>query len=340
MILVTGGTGLLGSHLLFQLSKSHENIRAIYRNKEKLNKVKEIFSYYSDSYEDLFNKIEWVEADILNIPLLDNVFVNVSKVYHSAAMVAFDRQNEKLMNKINIEGTANIVNMCLTNNVDKLCHVSSIATISKPIGGKMADEEDFWNPDAVNSGYSISKNGAEMEVWRGIEEGLNAVIVNPSIIIGPGFWDSSSGKLFSTVKNGMKFYTKGGSGFVGVTDVVDSMIYLMESDISNQRYIVNSENLSYKNVFSSIALNLKLKPPTIEAKKWMLSIAWRLDVFKSRIFGLPQRLNKDSAKSSLTTTKFDNSKIGKELSYPFKKIDLVIEDVVKMFLAEKKKKIE
>ncbi|MCK5907198.1 MAG: SDR family oxidoreductase [Flavobacteriales bacterium] len=335
MILVTGGTGLLGSHLLYHLLQTEQSIKALYRNEEKLKQVKSVFSYYSDNSELLFEKIEWVKGDVLNLPSLDNAFKNITTVYHSAAIVAFDRGSDKLMNKVNIEGTANIVNLCLSNNVQKLCHVSSIATISKPIDGSEATEDDYWNPDALNSGYAISKNGAEMEVWRGIEEGLDAVIVNPSIIIGPGFWNNSSGKLFTTVNNGIKFYTDGGTGFVGVNDVSRAMIQLMKSDIVNERFIINAENLPYKKIFSTIALSLGLKPPTIRTKKWMLSLAWRLDVLKVVLFGAKQRLNKDSARSSRTTSKFSNKKIKKALEFSFKPIDEIIEDTSKLFITDK-----
>ena len=334
MILVTGGTGLVGSHLLYHLLQTEQNIKALYRNEDKLKQVKTIFSYYSENPDLLFNRIEWIKGDILNLPLLENAFKNITKVYHSAAIIAFDRRSDKQMNKVNIEGTANIVNLCLSNKIQKLCHVSSIATISKTLDGSDSTEEDYWNPDATNSGYAISKNGAEMEVWRGIEEGLNAVIVNSSIIIGPGFWDTSSGKLFTTVKNGIKFYTDGGSGFVGVNDVTKAMVLLMNSEITNSRFILNSENISYRDVFSSIATNLNIKPPTIRASKWMLSLAWRLDVLKVVLFGSKQRLNKDSAKSSMSTSKFNNSKIIKALDYSFEPIDKVIKEVSQIFMKE------
>lgn len=334
MILVTGGTGLLGSHLLYHLSKKEHAVKALYRSDKKIEQVKSVFAYYDDNHEELFAKIEWLKGDILDLPFLERIFVNVTKVYHAAAIVDFDRRGEKLMNEVNIVGTANIVNLCLANKISKLCHVSSIATLSKPLDGSEATEEDYWNPDAVNSGYAISKNGAEMEVWRGIEEGLKSVIVNPSIVIGPGFWDTSSGKLFSSVNNGMKFFTKGGSGFVGVNDVARAMITLMDSDVENERFILNSENLSYKIVFSLIALGLNVKVPTIEARKWMLALAWRLDIAKTFIFRSKQRLNEDSARSALTTSKYSNNKIKETFEFSFEPIDEVIKKVSDLYLSK------
>lgn len=334
MILVTGGTGLLGSHLLLHLSKKEQKIKALYRSDEKLEHVKAVFAYYENNYDELFDNIEWVKGDILDLPFLELIFKNITKVYHSAAIVAFDRESEKLMKKVNIIGTANIVNLCLENNISKLCHVSSISTLSKPLDGSETTEEDYWNPDAVNSGYGISKNGAEMEVWRGIEEGLNSVIVNPSIIIGPGFWSTSSGKLFDTVNNGIRFYTNGTSGFVGVNDVVRAMILLMDSNVVNERFILNSENLSYKKVFTSLALNLNVKPPTVKARKWMLALAWRLDVLKSTLFGTKQRLNEDSAKSAMNTNKFSNKKILETFKFSFEPIENVMKNVADIYLSE------
>ncbi len=332
MILVTGGTGLLGSHLLFYLLQENKRIRAIYRSEEKLEMVKSVFSFYSDNPNDAFSRIDWVKGDILDVPFLENTFRGITNVYHSAAIVSFDRASEKQMKKVNIEGTSNIVNLCLSYNINKLCHVSSIATLSKPADGSIATEEDYWNPDAENSGYAISKNGAEMEVWRGVEEGLDAVIVNPSIIIGSGFWGTSSGKFFENVQKGMSFYTDGTSGFVGVNDVAKSMILLMNSNIKNERFILNAENIAYKEVFSTIAKNLGKKAPSIKAKKWMLSLTWRVDVLKAFLFGMEQRLNKDSARSALTTSTYSNDKIKKALDFSFEPIEKVIKDVSENFL--------
>jgi|LGVF01.1.fsa_nt_gb nucleoside-diphosphate-sugar epimerase len=336
MILVTGATGLLGSHLLFHLLQTENRVKALYRSERSLQSVKKVFSYYYDNPTDLYNKIDWVKADILDIPSLENAFIGVSKVYHSAAVVAFDRKTERLMNKVNVEGTANIVNLCNSFSVDKLCHVSSISTLAKTIDGSKITEEDFWNPDAQNSGYGISKNGAEMEVWRGIEEGLNAIIVNPSIILGPGYWDTSSGKIFASVKNGMRFYTNGKTGFVGVNDVAKTMIALMQSDLINERYIINSENSTYKTVFSTIAESMNLKAPSVEAKKWMLDIGWRVDGLFNLLFGTKPKLSKDSARSATNISTFSNEKIKNHLNTSFTSIDEVINDVSKIYLSELK----
>ena len=199
MILVTGGTGLVGSHLLFELVHTNENIRAIYRDEAKQVLVKKVFSYYSEESNLLFNKIDWVKADLLDIPTLTEVFTGITHVYHCAALISFDPKDYHKLRKINIEGTANIVNLCIANTISKLCYVSSISTLGKKENHSHINEETHWNPDADNSVYGISKYGAEMEVWRGTQEGLKTVIVNPGLILGPGLWNSGSGLLFKEV---------------------------------------------------------------------------------------------------------------------------------------------
>ncbi|MDF1517975.1 MAG: SDR family oxidoreductase, partial [Lutibacter sp.] len=182
MILVTGGTGLVGSHLLYHLSLENDSIKAIHRKSSDLRAVKNVFQYFSSDYEALFQKIEWVEADITDIISLEEAFKNVTKVYHSAALVSFNSKDYAAMDEINIDGTTNIVNFCIENRVKKLCFVSSVATIEKSVTGKMMSEADEWNTEKVSYGYALTKFAAEMEVWRASQEGVPIVIVNPGII--------------------------------------------------------------------------------------------------------------------------------------------------------------
>src|SRR6478609_6753538 len=258
MVLVTGGTGLVGAHLLIHLTEKGEQVRAIYRNLENIQKTKSLFLLYKK--EALFESIHWIQGDIIDIPSLDNAFQGINQVYHCAALISFDPNDENLVRKTNIEGTANIVNFCLKYNVQKLCHVSSIAAL-----GDLAEhetiitEETEWNPEKLHSDYAISKYGAEMEIWRGLQEGLEVVIVNPGVIIGPGFWNEGSGELFKRVKNGMPFYTKGLTGFVAVSDVVSIMYQLMKSPIKGERFTLISQNIVFQDLLNSIADGLKAK---------------------------------------------------------------------------------
>ena len=333
MILVTGGTGLVGSHLLFQLLKSNMAIRAIYRREKTLKRVKHVFSYFSDDAETLFNKIEWIEADINNIPQLQAAFKGITHVYHCAAFVSFEPDKYRLLRKINIEGTANIVNLCLSHKVEKMCYVSSIATIGHQSNPeKLIDEHTEWNPEDDNNVYAITKYGAELEVWRGTQEGLDAVIVNPGIIIGAGYWNGgSSGNMFKRMHNGMSYYTTGVTGFVDVWDVVNAMQWLMTSTIKNEGFILVAESLSFKTVQTKIAEALEVKPPTKEAKPWILGIAWRLDWLNQKLFGKRRSLSKQAAKSTIRISKYDNTKLKNALDFEFKPINTSIDEVSQLF---------
>jgi dihydroflavonol-4-reductase len=249
MILVTGGTGMLGAHLLYKLTKSNSKIRATKRKSSDLSMVERIFSYFDNDYKSLFEKIEWMEADILDPESILTVMKDVDFVYHSAAMVSFDPSDYDKLLHVNIKGTKNVVNAALEHGVKKFCHVSSTSALGDAINGESITEETFRNPKMKHSGYSISKYLSELEVWRGITEGLNAVIVNPSVVLGAGNWETGSPSIFSAVNDGMRFYTEGSMGYVDVVDVVEIMIRLMESEISGERYIVSAENISFKDFF-------------------------------------------------------------------------------------------
>ncbi len=335
MNLVTGGTGLVGAHLLYRLVSDNENVRAIYRTERKLENVKQVFSCYTEDVQHLFDKIEWVKADLLDIPALNEALENIEYVYHCAAFVSFEPDKYKLLRRTNIEGTANVVNLCISNKVKKLCYVSSIATIGKPVKDNESITEDtHWNPEDDNSVYAITKYGAEMEVWRGTQEGLDAVIVNPGVIIGAGIWRYGSGSIFKKVNNGLKYYTSGNVGLVSAKDVVDIMIQLLKSDIRNERYILVAENWSYKSFLQTIAKALNVKLPSRLAQSWLLQIVWRLDWLKRKLIGKRRRLTRQLAKSLTTEKHYDSSKVITKLNYEFEPIREVISKTGNLYLKQ------
>ena len=309
VILVTGGTGLVGSHLLYHLVLENDRVRAIHMRSSDLNAVKNIFSYYSTESEALFNKIRWVEADLNDVPALEQAFKDITQVYHCAAMISFVPSDYQKMRRVNIEGTTNIVNLCISNHIEKLCFVSSIAAIENDSEGIMMDESDNWNNASDKSGYAITKYGAEMEVWRASQEGVEVVIVNPGVILGPGFWHKGSGNMFRRVNKGLKFYTEGITGFVGVEDVVLAMIRLMGSEISNQRFILVSENLSFKKILSLISDSLHKEKAKIRVNKFMIQLAWRIEYLRSTITLSEPILTKYSARSSVSNHPYTSKKI-------------------------------
>ena len=324
MILVTGGTGLVGAHLLYKLTSNNERVRAIYRNEKKLSNTKNVFSCYTKDYEAIFDSIEWIKADILDIPALSKVFKGITKVYHCAAFVSFEPDKYQLLRKTNIEGTANIVNLSIANSIEKLCYVSSIATLGITLDNTSINEETIWNPEADNNVYAITKYGAEIEVWRGTQEGLNAVIVNPGVILGAGIWRYGSGSLFKKAKNGLKFYTKGTVGLISVEDVVNIMMALMTSKIINERFVLVAENWTYKKFLQALAKSVNKKIPKKIASQSILNLVWKLDWLNHKITGKRRRLTKHIANSLSTETYYSSDKIKKALDYEFKAVDKTI----------------
>ncbi len=322
MILLTGGSGLVGSHLIYDLTASGERVRALKRKSSRLDIVKKIFRWYNPTgYEEQFEKIEWVDGDISDIISLREALKGVKKVFHCAAVVSFIPSERPWMLKINIEGTANLVNACLLEGVEKFCHCSSISAVGRPDTGTWVDESLIWKTSRKNSYYSISKFGAEREVWRGSEEGLNVVIVNPSVIIGPGDPYRSSARLFTTVKNGLRFYSTGATGFVDARDVSKAMKELMEKDIVNERYIVNSENMSYKALFEMIARHARVKPPFFKAGPLLSEAAWRLEKVRSIVTGSNPLITRETARSANSNFQFSNEKIVQDLNLSFRTIE-------------------
>lgn len=321
MIFVTGGTGLVGAHLLYELVKADKKVRALKRETSNLKQVKKTFAYYDKKAEELFDKIEWVNGDILDYYSLEKILEGVSEIYHCAAIVSFDKKERLKMISNNVEGTANIVNAAIEKGVKKLCHVSSIAALGKNKNGEPATEETSWVPSKKNSGYSESKFYSEAEIWRGMEEGLDAVIVNPSIILGPANWETGSARIFKTVNEGMKFYTKGVTGFVDVFDVVKPMIGLMDDSnfeaCKNQRYLLSAEDWSYENLFAGIAEVLEKPVPGIWATDFLLAIVWRVASVLSWFTGKPAFITKEAATGRNELNTFDGSKISKDIAYKY-----------------------
>ncbi|MBT3742528.1 MAG: NAD-dependent epimerase/dehydratase family protein [Polaribacter sp.] len=331
MILVTGGTGLVGSHLLYHLCLQNVAIRAIYRTKSSLENVKKVFRYYTED-ENLFSKIEWYQADITDVPKMIPAFSDVKHVYHCAAFISFNPKDYRKMRKVNIHGTAIIVNLCIAAKIEKLCFVSSIAAVGDSLKGKIVTEENEWNKELDNSGYSITKFGAEMEVWRASQEGVDVVVVNPGVILGSGFWNSGSGKLFSQVNNGFRFYTEGVTGFVSVQDVVKPMILLMNSPVKNERFILISENKSFKEIFFLIADTLGKSRPSIKIKPWQSNLFWRFAWCVSKIARKEPLLSKYSARSAHSVAEYSSEKIQKKINYQFEDLEKSVQRISKRYL--------
>jgi dihydroflavonol-4-reductase len=315
MILVTGATGFLGAELVRQLTDQNIQVRAIKRSTSKIPDILQGKAL-----------IDWHIADINEPESLAEAFENITQVYHCAAFISFDPKDKKKLLKINIEGTANIVDLCLDHAI-RLLHVSSVAALGNAKNNALITEKDFWEYDSKVHSYAISKYEGEMEVWRGIAEGLDAVIVNPSVIIGKNAGYTGSGAIFKLVKDGLKFYTNGATGIVDVEDVAKCMILLMDSGISAERYTISAENLNYKDLFAQIANGFNLKAPSNQARPWMLGMAWRLAKIASLFTRKAPALTKDAARSSFNLSYYSNSKVTNTLNFKFKPLTQSILDV-------------
>ncbi len=320
-ILVTGGTGFVGSYLLrYLVQKGCKHITAIKRSTSSMALV-----------ETVKDKITWVEGDILDIVFLEEIMVGVEQIYHCAALVSFDPKAAAAMRQVNIEGTANMVNMALLHNVQKLVHISSIAALGSSKPGETQDEQTSWKEDKNTSNYAKSKYYSEMEVWRGIAEGLNAAILNPSIIIGSGFWDRGTGKLFNLYATGFPFYSEGISGVVDVRDVARIAIQLMNADVKEERFIVNGENISYQKLFTQIASIAKVKKPTIKLNRLLKGLGWRWEWLKSTLTGTTPTITKESLKSAGNQTYYSNQKSIDTFSFEYTPIEDTIRETVAQF---------
>ncbi len=323
MILVTGGTGFLGSYILRELIQQGQSVKAIRRANSSMQLV-----------NDIADQIEWVEADIMDVPALTDAMQGIKQVYHAAAMVSFEPDQRYQLLHVNVQGTANVVNAALEAGVEKLAYISSIAALGRNADNdKLINELTMWEDNPANTGYAISKMLGEREVWRGVAEGLNAVVVNPGMILGSGDWNSGTAAFFNTIKNGLKYYTNGMNGFVGVDDVAKITVQLMQSEIVNERYVLVEGNYSYKQLFEWISESIQAKAPYIEAKPWMSELVWRAAALRRRLTGKPSVITKETAANAALVCKYDNSKIKQALDFQFTPIKEVVAQTGKAYLA-------
>jgi dihydroflavonol-4-reductase len=338
MILVTGGTGLVGSHLLLSLVKKGYRIKAIKRKASDVESVRKVFSWYLPEEDDLFRNIEWIECDILDYFTLKKILIDVDIIYHCAAEVSFDKRKRHQMIQNNVEGTANLINAALSCEIKRFCHISSIAALGKTTDGSLITEESSWLPSGKNSGYSESKFYSEAEVWRGVEEGLEAVIVNPSIIIGPGNWNKGSCRFFSAVFKGLRFYTSGENGYVDVRDVADAVMLLTDevnfSKAKNQKFLLNSDNLRHKYFLDRIAEAVHKPGPDFRATRFMLHLVGSFSAVWSGISGKENIFSKETLSSAQKINRYDGTKITKQFAFRYRSVDEAILHTAECFMSE------
>ncbi len=326
--LITGSGGLLGSYLIRELLNDGEQIVALYRSSiPVLLSAEEVA------------RVEWVKGDILDLVVLEELMQDCRKVFHCAGIVSFNPSREEELYKINVEGTANVVNAALAAGVEKLVHVSSVASLGRKRNNETVNEKVKWDENANPSVYGKTKYLGELEVWRAISEGLNAVMVNPSIILGVGDWNHGSSATFKNANNEFPWYTEGISGFVYAEDVAKLMVLLMKSDISGERFIVSAENKSYQSVFSEMAMAFGKKAPSRKVSPFLASLVWRIERFKSLFTGSDPLLTKETAETAQQKVYFDNIKVLTALpGFQFTPVSDAIRICCKAYLEKKHSK--
>ncbi|MCK6695248.1 MAG: SDR family NAD(P)-dependent oxidoreductase [Thermoanaerobaculia bacterium] len=321
LILVTGGTGFIGSYLIRLLVKNGYRVRALRRAGSPMDLVQEAAA-----------QVEWVEADVTDIVGLEDAFAGVTHVCHCAAMVSFHPRDVQRMMNINVEGTANIVNLCLHFGVQKLVHVSSIAAFGRSKARPNLDENCKWIQSKGNSQYAISKYQSEQEVWRGDAEGLPVAIVNPSVVLGSGYWNIGSGRIFKQLHDGLKFWSIGNTGFVDVRDVVQYMLLLLESNVKGERYILNAQNMPFRDLFFMAADAIGAKRPFIKVTPLLAQVAWRVEWLKEKITGAEPVVTRESATASVSSYYYDNAKSLTMPGFSYRPIEQTVRETGTQFL--------
>jgi nucleoside-diphosphate-sugar epimerase len=334
MIFVTGGTGFIGSHLLFHLTHAGEKVRALKRADSSTALTQRIFSYYSKNPDSLLQNIDWVEGDLLEYFSLFDALKGIKQVYHVAAAVSFHANDKETVVKTNVEGTTNLVNAAIEQRVTKLCFVSSIGALGRAVSKDLVTEETAFQSSSKNSVYSTSKYESEKEVWRGMAEGLDVVVVNPAIVVGPGNWNAGSPQLFQTMWKGLKFYSIGTNGFVDVNDVAKALVLLMNGPFSGERFILSSENITYKQFFQWMAKAMKLPPPKIKAGSFLSAIGWRAIKVKGMLTGKRSGITKETAKTANQVYQYSNKKFVEATGMEFVPVKECVEKTVQLFLSD------
>lgn len=323
-VFITGGTGFVGSYIIKALIEKGYAVRAMRRSAK--------LPFYIP--KEIFDRVEWVDGDILDVMAIEEAMEGVDTIIHSAAIVSFIKKDRKQMYKINVEGTANMVNMAIEKNINRFVYISSVAALGRTAHGGHVNEDKKWEESKMNTHYAKSKYRAELEVWRAAGEGLNTLILNPSTVLGYGDWNTGSSAIFKNVYKEFKWYSPGINGFVDVEDLANATVLLMESGLSNERYIVNGDNWPFRKLMDVISGCFGKKKPLRQTTPFLMSIAWRMEKFKSFFTKERPLLTRESARIAHSKTYFENDKILKALpGFSFTPLEESIQNSCEKYLA-------
>lgn len=310
MIAITGANGLLGSYIVRELCENKTPFIALKRKGSDTSLL-----------NDLKEKINWREADITNPVSLEDAFKDVTGVIHTAAYVSFNPKKAEKIFRINTDGTRHIVNACLSNNIRRLLHVSSVSALGRQKGQTILSEENKWMDSSLHSKYGESKYKAELEVFRGQEEGLSTVIINPSVILGFSNWNQSSAQLFKYAWKQRPFYIDGSLNYVDVRDVAAISLRLFNSAIEGERFILSAGAVSFKTFFDKVAEGFQKKGPSLKVNATLANILAGLESGRTWITGDEPLITFETARLVNTFFQYDNQKVKKALNFNFQSID-------------------
>jgi len=314
MIAVTGANGLLGNFIVRKLIEQNERVLAIKRSESDISML-----------ADIENQITWRDADILDSESLCEAFKNVTHVIHTAAIVSFNPRRANEVSRVNVEGTRNIVNACLTLGIKRLVHISSVAALGRQKGQAQVDEKNKWVSNSLNSVYAESKYLSELEVFRGQAEGLSTVILNPSGILAPGNWNRSSAQLFKYSWEEKPFITKGFLNYIDARDVASIAYQLLHHTVEGERFIVSGGSIAYESFFGKMAVLFHKKPPSIRIGKILLNVLARMESFRTLFTRSEPLITPETARFSGTEFFYENKKIRDLLQFEFQSIDQTLQ---------------
>lgn len=336
-ILITGGTGLLGAHLLQQLTARGLAVRAICRTGSSRRVVDKVFAAYSQNPAADLALVEWVTADVTDYYSLEEAFEGIEKVFHVAGYVSFKKADKAKLEAVNIRGSANVVDAALYRGVQKIIYVSSVAALGRADLEDLITEETPWKNSPLNTHYAVTKQAGEREIWRGSEEGLQVLVVNPGLIVGYGDWDSGTGRIIKRIAEGQAFYTDGCNGWVDVRDTARAMIELDAAGVHNEKFILINENVPFHTAFARIAHHTGAKPPGIKAGPLFIRFAVAMEWLKYKLFGREPLVTRETALTASLRSRYDNSKLGKHIPFQYTAFEDTLEEVTKWYKTDKSK---
>jgi dihydroflavonol-4-reductase len=335
-ILVTGGTGLLGAHLLHQLVARGYSVRAICRSTSSKKVFEKVFAAYATNPTADMARVEWVTGDVTDYFSLEEAFVGIDTVYHVAGFISFQSKDKPKLENVNIQGTANVVDAAMQCGVKKVVYVSSVAALGRADLEGLISEETPWKNSPVNTHYAVTKQAGEREVWRGSEEGLEVLVVNPGLIIGYGDWTTGTGKIVKRIAEGQSFYTDGCNGWIDVRDAARAMIDLDEAGIHGEKFILIGQNVDFKSAFADMANHLGSKAPTIKAGPMLMRLAVWSEKFVSLFSGNEPLVTPETIMTASLQSRYDNSKIKNRIGFQFTPFEDTLQEVSKWYKLDAK----